>query len=79
MASLAEALAHCLDTIGKGERDIEGCLAMYPQWEQELRSLLVLALAVRSLSEEAEPSPGYVEQTKAHILSTIQQEGEKSG
>jgi hypothetical protein len=76
LAQLPGALAHCLELIGSGKADVEGCMEMYPQWEEELRPLLTLALHIRSLSEESLPPDDYVQRTKIELVRAIEkQEG----
>lgn len=44
---LADALAACLDSIGRGELTVEECLGLYPEHREELASLLETASSVR--------------------------------
>jgi len=71
MTTPAEALTHCLDLVERGETDIDTCLAPYQQWENELRPLLALGIAIRSLSGEVHVTPEDIERIRERILSSI--------
>ncbi len=82
MTTPAEALTHCLDLVERGETDIGTCLAPYRQWESELRPLLALAIAIRSLAGEAHITPEHVQRIKERILGSMaeaEQPGAHSG
>jgi hypothetical protein len=74
LVHLPDALAHCLELIGSGKADVEGCMEMYPQWKEELGPLLTLALCIRSLPEESSPPSDYVQRTKMELVRAIEKQ-----
>ena len=75
MVSIVEALADCLETLRKGEADLETCLSRYPVYRAQLRPLLEVATLIRPLPDEVEPSPKFRERARQRILW---QDGEDS-
>jgi hypothetical protein len=74
--SIVEALADCLETMRKGEADMEICLNRYPAYRTQLRALLEVTSLIRPLPEDVTPSPKFRERARQRILW---QEGEGPG
>lgn len=71
-----EALADCLETMRRGEADMEACLNRYPVHGTQLRALLEVASLIRPLPEDVTPSQTFRERARQRLLRPI---GEKSG
>ena len=69
LESIEDALAQCLELTENQKLDVEACVAQYPQWEDELRQLLRLALAIRSLDGQPDLSPELVRRIRERIFS----------
>jgi hypothetical protein len=76
LVSIVEALADCLETMRKGEADMEICLNRYPAYRTRLRALLEVTSLIRPLPKDVAPSPDFRERARQRILW---QEGEDSG
>ena len=67
--TLSHALAECLDGIQDHDESLEGCLRRYPQYREELRVLLEVALALQDTSrKETRPTQSFVVQLKERLI-----------
>ena len=67
--TLSHALAECLEGIQDRDESLEGCLRRFPQYREELRALLEVALALQDTSrKETRPSPLFVLQLKERLM-----------
>ena len=55
LAALILALADCLEALEKNPRNLEACIAKYPDHQKELRALLLMVEALNRTPAEAEP------------------------
>jgi len=69
--SLAAALAHSLEEMERGKKNIEQCLDLYPQYGQELGELLRLASRL-SASSDIQPSLAFQTESKNRLQSKLQ-------
>ena len=79
LESIEDALAQCLELIIDNNLDIEACVALYPQWESELRELLRLAVAIRSLDGRPALPPEQVRQIRERIFRVPDQQPQAGG
>lgn len=68
MASIVSALADCLDALEKDPERLEAYARKYPRFQEELRSLLQVAAALRRLPEGAEPRVDFLRELKSRLL-----------
>ncbi len=68
--NLSDILASCLDSIERGERSVEECLALYPEQREELRFLLSAAAGVRERAGFS-PRPGFHSASRARLLKRL--------
>jgi hypothetical protein len=68
--NLTDILASCLDSIERGERTVEECLALYPEHREELKSLLSTVVFVRERTGFS-PRPGYRPVSRARLLGRL--------
>lgn len=68
---LADALAACLDSVERGERTVEECLELYPQYREELASLLNTASSVRERTDFS-PRPGFRLTSRRRLLERLE-------
>ena len=61
-----EILANCIEEIRGGKSTIEDCVKRYPHLENELRSLLEIAVSLKP--DDVTPSPQFKERTKMHLF-----------
>ena len=66
--SIVEALADCLETMRKGEADMEACLNQHPVYRTQLRALLEVASVIRPLPKHVAPSQKFRERARQRIL-----------
>lgn len=64
--TLSRVLAECLEAIERGE-SMERCLANYPEYGEELRALLELAVALRRTSTEPQPSEEFLRELRKKL------------
>ena len=74
MESIEDALAQCLELMINNNLDVEACVAQYPQWESELKELLRLAVAIRSLDGRLALTPEQVRQIRERIFRVPDQQ-----
>ncbi len=67
MPEIVEALAECLEAM-RGGADMNTCLAIYPEYREELTPLLMIARLIRPLSPEVRPSASFQGRTRDEIL-----------
>lgn len=72
MPDIVEALAECLEAM-RGGADMNTCLAIYPEYREELRPLLAIVRLIRPLPTEVRPSQSFQGRTRDEILG--RQEG----
>ncbi|MCW5876805.1 MAG: hypothetical protein KIS85_07975 [Anaerolineales bacterium] len=63
---LDAALEECLDRLRTGEADLEECLQLYPDLQDELRPLLITAGRLQEVAE-LKPRPEFRSQTRAML------------
>ncbi len=68
--TLSRALAECLEALEENEQSLESHLERYPQYRQELRSLLQVAIALKATRREKQPSPMFIIGLKKKLLKT---------
>jgi hypothetical protein len=71
-----EALADCLESMRRGEADMDTCLDRYPEHRGQLQALLEVASLIRPLPEDVVPSPNFRDQARQRI---VRQGRENSG
>jgi hypothetical protein len=71
-----EALQSCLDLIRGGRESIDSVVARYPEYTDELRAQLEIAMWLSSASAALEPRPGFVSASRRRLVSRIQQENQ---
>jgi hypothetical protein len=71
-----EALQSCLDLIRGGRETIDSVVARYPEYGEELRAQLEIALWLSSVSAALDPRPGFVAASRNRLVSRIQQESQ---
>jgi hypothetical protein len=64
-----EILANCIEEIRSGKSTVEDCVNRYPALGKELRSLLEIAAALKTV--EVIPSPEFKERVKGHLFEEI--------
>ena len=69
-----EALQFCLDLIRGRTETIDSVVARYPEFEDELRAQLEVAVWLSTTSAALEPRPGFVSASRRRLVSRIQQE-----
>ena len=69
--SFDEILAECLEAVAQGQRTVEDCLAIYPQWSDRLEPLLRLG---KRLGESCLPEadPAFQEAARNRFLAAVQ-------
>jgi hypothetical protein len=72
-----EALQDCLDQLLEGQSNIEAVVLQYPDYEQDLRQQLEIALWVRAHREALDPSPEFVQTSKLRLINRIKHETSK--
>ncbi len=73
-----EALQFCLDLIRGRAETIDSVVARYPEFEDELRAQLEVAIWLSTTSAALEPRPGFVSASRRRLVSRIQQEQQPS-
>lgn len=68
--TIEEALEICIDNINEKSSTIEECLSDFPQYEDELREMLPLLLAVKSL-DQIKPSAQFSWQAANRIIEKL--------
>lgn len=68
--NLTDILASCLDSMERGERTVEECLALYPEYRQDLESLLSTAASVRERADYA-PRPGFRQASRRRLVERL--------
>jgi len=63
-----DTLAECLEAITQGQRTVDQCLALYPQWARRLEPLLRVAVALGE-AYVAEPSPAHEPEARERFLA----------
>ena len=63
-------LDECVELVGKGEADIETCLARYPEYSGDLRGFLETALALQD-GGVPEPSHQTMDQGRERLLKAV--------
>ncbi len=63
-----DILAECLEAVTTGQRTIDQCLALYPQWADRLRPLLRLSSRLEEAAS-AEPSPVFRQAARERFLA----------
>lgn len=71
-----EALQSCLDLIRGGRETIDSVVARYPEFAQELRTQIEVALWLSSASAALDPRPGFVSASRRRLVTRIQQESQ---
>jgi len=69
-----EALQSCLDLIRGGRESVDSVVARYPEFADELRAQLEIALWLSTSSAALDPRPGFVSASRRRLVSKIQQE-----
>ncbi len=69
-----EALQFCLELIRDGAETIDSVVARYPEFEDELRAQLKVAVWLSTTSASLEPRPGFISASRRRLVSRIQQE-----
>jgi hypothetical protein len=67
-------LQDCLEKIQSEQETLEGVLARYPQFADELRPAIESALWLRARKQGLEPRPGYVSASRRRLVEQIKQE-----
>ena len=67
---LADILASCLELIERGEHTVEECLALYPEYRDELESLLATAASISERADYA-PRPSFQLASRARLLRRL--------
>jgi len=67
-----------LEALEENEQSLESRLERYPQYRQELRPLLQVALALKAARRDKQPSPMFVIGLKKKLLKT-RPKGTKGG
>lgn len=63
---LSRALAESLEALESGQ-SLESCLERYPQYRDELRSLLQVALTLREARKAKQPPPNFIDDLKRRL------------
>ena len=71
-----EALQSCLDLIRGGRESIDSVVARYPEYGDELRAQLEIAMWLSSASAALDPRPGFVSASRRRLVSRIQRENQ---
>jgi len=61
-----QILANCIEEIRSVKSTVEECARRYPQMENELRSLLEIAVSVQP--DDVKPSAQFIERAKMHLF-----------
>ena len=69
-----EALDACLEMIRSDQESIEGLLARYPEFAEELRPQLEAAQWLFAHKVAVEPRPGFVKASRSRLVERIRQE-----
>lgn len=69
-----EALQSCLDLIRGGRESVDSVVARYPEFADDLRAQLEIALWLSTSSTALDPRPGFVSASRHRLVSKIQQE-----
>lgn len=64
-----DALAECLEAITQGQRNIDQCLALYPQWARRLEPLLRVAMSLGEAYAGEEPSAARQAEARQRFLA----------
>lgn len=67
---LADILASCLDSIERGERTLEECLALYPEHRADLEVLLGTVTAIQERAD-FQPRPSFRLASRARLLRRL--------
>lgn len=67
---LADILASCLEFIERGEHTVEECLALYPEYRDELEPLLAMAASISERADYA-PRPSFQLASRARLLRRL--------
>lgn len=67
---LSDILASCLDSMERGERSLEECLALYPEHRSELQALLKTIGMIREQADFT-PRPGYRAASRARLIRRL--------
>jgi hypothetical protein len=69
LATLALALADCLEVLDRDPAELEVCIAKYPGHQETLDTLLRLAAALKREPAEAVPRDGFLDGLKSRLMS----------
>lgn len=71
--SLADLLIAFADQPGQEDQEHDNCLALFPEYQEELSSLMSVAAAVRKALRPVKPPRAYREALHRELLATAQQ------
>ncbi len=71
--TLADVLVMCADQLGQKDQEQDDYLALFPEYKDELSSLMSVAAAVRKALRPVRPPRGYREALHRDLLATAQQ------
>src|SRR5512141_817272 len=75
-----EILTTCIDEIRSGKSSIEDCIARYPEFDKDLRSLLEIGIKI--IPDDVKPTPEFKMRARAHLFNedtTASVSGQTSG
>jgi hypothetical protein len=75
----SQVVEKSLEAIRSGGTTLEAILARYPQFSQQLRTEIEIAMWLTSRQNEFSPRPGFVAASRKRVVSRIQNETSTSG
>ena len=79
MATLILALADCLEALERNSAGLEGCIAKYPDYQEELNALLRLAATLKRAPAEAQPRDGFLDDLRSRLMKESSAENDTRG
>lgn len=71
---IEQVLQTCLTLIESGQETVESALARYPEFADQLRPELEIAIWLSAQKEQLDPRPGWVVASKRRVLARYQEE-----
>jgi len=69
LATLALALADCLEVLERNPSGLEACIAKYPGHQEELSALMCVAQALKKVPAETAPRHGFLDDLRSRLMN----------
>ena len=79
MATLALALADCLEALEGNAAGLEACIAKYSGHQEELDALLRVAAALKRVPAEAVPRDGFLDGLRSRLMNEFPPNNARGG